>query len=149
MTKCDGELAFYAHRHAATVEYLSSIGPALVGKKGAVEVFIQSVVTLLVARHEWFLGMILVVGVRERSDHWRRYLVDRAQHPSEKERMRSCDLRTLIQEAKKTVAMKKHGAAFTRVFRELFGFVRRGERQPHARHWTALAGLAGLSDPSQ
>jgi hypothetical protein len=122
ITKCHGEIEFYARTHQGTVEYLSSVGPALVGKKGAIEVFIQSLVTLLVARHEWFLGMILVVGVRERKDHWRDYLVSREANPAQKERLVSADLKTLIHEAKKTVGMKRQGAAFARVFAELFGF---------------------------
>ena len=66
--------------------------------------------------------MILVVGVRERTDHWRDYLVSREPNPAQKERFVSADLKTLIHEAKKTVGMKKQGAAFARVFAELFGF---------------------------
>jgi hypothetical protein len=127
-TKCDGELDYYAHKHEATVEYLAAvldycrtIGPAVAEKRGAIEVFIQSLVTLLVARHEWFLGMILAAGVRENPDRWQSYLVVQAK-PEDRDRVRAYDLRTLIQQAKRTTSLKKRGASFERAFRQIFGF---------------------------
>jgi hypothetical protein len=122
-TNANIELAFSAYERqlSRVSDYIGTITPALAENRGAVPVFVESMMVVMVARFEHFLTSLIAGGVRQRESVVRDYF---SQHgnPDERRISETCDLRTLIRMARRRLSFKKQGAGIERLFGLLFGF---------------------------
>jgi len=122
MTICEGAFAEYLKKFPDMTEYTAAIVPHLKERPlGAVSIFLDANVVLMMAWHEDFLKSILSCGARNRPDSAREYFKT-CGRDGERLAASTWDLPSLIKAAQRRVTFKNRGRAITRLFEHLFGF---------------------------